>query len=122
MILSWTSYNNLEVKLKVNIKGSSDTPTIANERIPSKDELSRILRMASPRGRVSIAMTAFSCLRPESLGDNLGTDGIRLEELTEAKASTRDVKFEKTPAILLARRALSKARQGTQPQAGPLRA
>lgn len=110
VILSWTSYNNLEVKLKVNIKGSSDTPTIANERVPSKDELSRILRMASPRGRVSIAMMAFSGLRPESLGDYLGTDGIRLEDFTEAKVSAHGVKFEKTPTILLVRRTLSKAR------------
>ncbi|MDE1852173.1 MAG: site-specific integrase [Thaumarchaeota archaeon] len=110
VILSWTSYNNLEVKLKVNIKGSSDTPTIANERVPSKDELSKILRMASPRGRVSIAMIAFSGLRPESLGDYLGTDGIRLEDLTEAKVSASGVKFEKVPTILLVRRALSKAR------------
>ncbi|MDG7026386.1 MAG: site-specific integrase, partial [Nitrososphaerota archaeon] len=62
VILSWTSYNNLDAKLKVNIKGSSDTPTIANERVPSKDELSRIVRMASPRGRVSIASLAFSGL------------------------------------------------------------
>jgi len=83
VILSWTSYNNLDLKLKVNIKGASDTPTIANERVPSKDELSRILRMASPRGRVSVAMIAFSGLRPESLGDYLGTEGIRLEDFTE---------------------------------------
>ena len=110
VILSWTSYNNLEVKLKVNIKGSSDTPTIANERIPSKDELSRILRMASPRGRVSIAMIAFSGLRPESLGDYLGTDGIRLEDFRDAKVSSKEVEFEKVPTILLVRRTLSKAR------------
>ena len=110
VILSWTSYNNLDAKLKVNIKGSSDTPTIANERVPSKDELSRIVRMASPRGRVSIASLAFSGLRPESLGDYLGTDGIRLGDFTEAKISSRGIGFEKGPAILLVRRALSKAR------------
>jgi len=110
VILSWTFYNNLDVKLKVNIKGTSETPTIANERVPSKDELSRILRMASPRGRVSIAMMAFSGLRPESLGDYLGTDGIRLEDFTEAKVSSGSVEFEKVPAILLVRRTLSKAR------------
>ncbi|MDG6939007.1 MAG: hypothetical protein JRN39_01200 [Nitrososphaerota archaeon] len=85
VVLSWTAYNNLQVKLKVNVKGSSDTPTIANERIPGKDELSRILRMASPGRRVSVAMIAFSGLRPESLRDYLGTDGIRLEDLIEAR-------------------------------------
>ena len=110
VILSWTSYNNLDVKLRVNIKGSSDTPTIASERIPSKDELSRILRMASPRGRTSVALMAFSGLRPESLGDYLGTDGIRLGDFTEAKVRDDGIEFEKVPTILLVRRALSKAR------------
>ncbi len=110
VVLSWSYYNNLGVKLKVNIKGTSETPTIANERIPSKNELSRILRMASPRGRVSIAMMAFSGLRPESLGDYLGTDGIRLADFAEAKVSGGSVEFEKVRAILLVRRTLSKAR------------
>ncbi|MDG7024739.1 MAG: site-specific integrase, partial [Nitrososphaerota archaeon] len=109
VILSWLSYNNIDAKLKVNVKGASETPTIASERVPSKDELSRILRMASPRGRVSIAMMAFSGLRPESLGDFHGTDGIRLEDLTEAKATSKGVEF-KAPTILVVRRALSKAR------------
>jgi hypothetical protein len=110
VILSWTSYNNLDVKLKVNIKGSSDTPTIADERVPSKDELSRILRMASPRGRISISTIAFSGLRPESLGDYLGKDGIRLGDFAEAKVRSDGMEFVKVPAILLVRRALSKAR------------
>jgi len=111
VIISWTAYNNLDVKLKVNIKGSSETPTIANERVPSKDELSRIIRMASPRGRVSVASIAFGGLRPESLGDYLGTDGIRLGDFTEAKISDSGIEFEKVPAILLVRAALSKGRQ-----------
>ncbi len=110
VVLSWTFYNNLDVKLKVNIKGTSETPTIVNERVPSRDELSRILRMATPRGRVSIAMMAFSGLRPESLGDYLGTDGIRLEDFTEARISSKSVEFEKVPTTVLVRRALSKAR------------
>jgi hypothetical protein len=55
-------------------------------------------------------MIAFSGLRPESLGDYLGTDGIRLEDFTEAKASSKGIQFEKVPTVLLVRRALSKAR------------
>jgi len=53
---SWLSYNGVNVKLKVNIRGESDTPRMADERMPSKEELDRILRMATPRGRVSIAL------------------------------------------------------------------
>jgi len=66
VIISWTSYNGLDVQLKVNIRGRGDTPTLSNERVPTRDELSNILRMATPRGRVAIAMMAFSALRPEN--------------------------------------------------------
>ncbi len=110
VILSWTSYNNLNVKLKVNIKGSSDTPTVATERVPSKDKLSKILRMASPRGRVSIAILSFSGVRPESLGDYLWTGGIRLGDFSDAKARNDGIEFDKVPTVLLVRKALSKAR------------
>ena len=81
---SWLSYNNVSVKLKVNIAGEYDQPTIAKERIPSKDELDRILRMATPRARVSIALMAFSGLRPQTLGNYDGTDGVRLGDFSEA--------------------------------------
>ncbi len=94
VILSWLSYNNIEVKLKVNIRGKSETPTIADERVPSKEELSRILRMASPRARVSIALMAFSGLRPESLGSFAGTDGIRLQDFIEAKITSEGLSFD----------------------------
>jgi integrase len=112
VILSWLSYNNLDVKLKVNIRGKSETPTIADERIPSKEELSRILRMASPRARVSIALMAFSGLRPESLGSFTGTDGIRLQDFTEAKITSDCLSFDKKniPSILRVRSPLSKGR------------
>jgi uncharacterized Zn-finger protein len=70
---SWLSYNGINVKLKVNIRGESDTPRIADKRVPNKEELDRILRMATPRGRVSIALMAFSGLRPESLGNYDGS-------------------------------------------------
>jgi integrase len=112
VILSWLSYNNMDVKLKVNIRGKSETPTIADERIPSKEELSRILRMASPRARVSIALMAFSGLRPESLGSFTGTDGIKLQDFTEAKITSDGLSFDKKsiPSILRVRSPLSKGR------------
>ncbi|HEV2226415.1 MAG TPA: hypothetical protein VGR56_06375 [Nitrososphaerales archaeon] len=39
VVLSWTAYNGVNVKLKVNIKGRNDSPTLANERVPTRDEL-----------------------------------------------------------------------------------
>jgi len=107
---SWFSYNGVNVKLKVNIRGESDTPRIANERVPSREELDRILRMATLRGRVSIALMAFSGLRPESLGNYEGGDGIRLGDLPEAEIRPDGVEFTKVPTMLIVRKSLSKAK------------
>lgn len=106
---SWLAYNDIDVKLKVNIAGEYDTPTIANERIPDKEELSKILRSASKRGRVSIALMAYSGLRPESLGDYSGKDGIRLSDI-EAEIGEAGLKLESFPARLMVRKGLSKTR------------
>jgi len=46
---SWFAYNDVNVKLKVNIAGEYDAPTLREERVPSKEELDKILRMATPR-------------------------------------------------------------------------
>ncbi|MEM3760033.1 MAG: site-specific integrase [Candidatus Bathyarchaeia archaeon] len=107
---SWLSYNGINVKLKVNIRGESDTPRIANERVPNKEELDRILRMATPRGRVSIALLAFSGLRPESIGNYDGSDGLKLGDFVEAEIHKDGIEFNKIPSMLVIRKSLSKAR------------
>jgi integrase len=109
VILSWLKFNDIRLQLTVNISGENETPTIVNERVPSKEELARILRKATSRGRVAIAIMAFSGLRPESLGDYEGTDGLRLGDLKELKLSD-EIQFEKIPATVMVKSKLSKAR------------
>jgi len=106
---SWLAYNGVSVRLKVNIAGEYDTPTLANERVPSKEELDKIIRMATPRARVPIALMAFSGLRPESLGNYVGTDGLALGDL-EAETSESGLTFSKVPAMVAVRKNLSKSR------------
>ena len=109
VILSWLKFNDIRLQLTVNISGENETPTIVNERVPSKEELARILRKATSRGRVAIAIMAFSGLRPESLGDYEGTDGLRLADLKELKLSD-EIQFDKIPATVMVKSKLSKAR------------
>ena len=83
VLKSWAKFNRIDVKLDVNIKGENETPTIESERVPNKEELARILRKATGRGRVAIALLAFAGLRPESLGDYEGKDGLRIGDIKE---------------------------------------
>jgi len=110
VVQSWLSFNGLNVRLVVNIAGEYDTPTISNERVPSKKELEKIIRMATPRARVSIALMAFSGPRPGSMGNYVGSDGIRLGDFVEAELTRNGMKFTKRPTMLIVRKGLSKAR------------
>jgi integrase len=110
VLRSWLRFNDVTVGMRVNIAGEYATPTIDMERIPSKDELGRIFRMASPRARVSIALMAFSGLRPHSLGNYSGTDGLRLGDFPEAELTATSITFPTVPSPLRIRWSLSKAR------------
>jgi len=107
---SWLAFNGLNVRFKVNIAGEYDTPMTADERVPSKEELDRILRKATPRARVSTVLIGFSGLRPESLGNYDGTDELRIGDFVEAEITDDGLEVPQTPTMLVVRRGLSKAR------------
>ncbi len=112
VLSSWFRFNGIDASLmlSVNMKGEYESPTIANERILTKEELSSIIRKSSARGRVAISMMAFSGLRPESLGNYDGTDGLKFSDFPELKLTDRSVEFGKIPAQVVIRPKLSKAR------------
>ncbi|MEM3661505.1 MAG: hypothetical protein QXG73_01615 [Candidatus Micrarchaeaceae archaeon] len=59
------------------------SPTFENERVLTKEGLARILRKETSKGSVAISLMAYSGLRPESLGNYQGTDGLRLRDLED---------------------------------------
>lgn len=100
VIFSWLKFNDICLQLTVNISGKNETPTIVNERVPSKDERSKTLKKSITRVRVAIAIMAFSHLRPESLGDYEGTEDLRLDDLKEPKLSD-EIQFDKILATVM---------------------
>lgn len=110
VLRSWLKFNDIQISFNVNIKDEHHNPTIENERVPTKEELSKILRKASTRARVSIGLMAFSGLRPESIGNHDGSDGLRLRDFKDVKVSDSGIEFETVPVILNIRHNLSKAR------------
>ncbi len=105
---SWLTFNDIDYKIRINIPNENINETTENERVPTSDELARILRKATSRGRVSISLMAFSGLRPEVLGSYEGDDGLTLGDLEDFNLET--LEFDVTPARINVKASLSKAR------------
>jgi hypothetical protein len=109
-VKSWLGHNRIEVKGRIKIKGVQDTPTLKDERVPTKDELKRIFLAGEEKARVASVIIAQSGMRIEVLGNYLGDDGLRVSDLPELIIKDRVVEFAQVPAIVIVRRELSKAR------------
>lgn len=106
----WLRYNDITLTRKIKISNSSATPTIENEQVPSQEELTRVFRNSSSRVRLAEALMAFADLRPETIGNHNGSDGLKLGDLPEIKIENKQVVFDKIPTIIFIRSPLSKAR------------
>lgn len=105
-LLQW-----IEIKNKIKIEGSQETPTLKDEGVPTKEELKRIFLAADPQQRVACVLLAHAGLRPESLGSYEGNDGLKISDLPEIEVHPRkhELVFKKLPSILIVRPAISKA-------------
>lgn len=108
-VRSWLRFNRVTLVRKIKIGNRNHTPTIEDERVPTGDELLQILSYADDRGRCSIAFMAFAGLRPQSLGDMKGTDGLEVRDLPEMSVEGGRVAFSKVPTMIVVRPGLSKA-------------
>ncbi len=106
---SWLSFNGVPWEHRIKVRGTQATPTLTKERVPTQDELRRIFLAASSRERVAAALMAHAGLRPETLGDYHGTDGLRLSDLPDLVVKGKTVTFRNLPAIVVVRPELSKS-------------
>ncbi len=110
VVKSWLVDNGVELKRKIKIRGVNETPSLREERVPTKEELRRIFLSASKQARVGCVMLAHGGLRPESIGDYHGSDGLRLGDIPELRIAGSKVEFETVPPKVVVRSSLSKAR------------
>ncbi len=108
VLRSWLMFNDIDYSININIPNENLNETTMDERVPTKEELSKILRNATARGRVSVSLMAFGGLRPESLGNYEGDGGITLGDLEELDMG--NLTFSHIPAKVNIRNNLSKAR------------
>jgi hypothetical protein len=110
VVKSWLAHNEISLKRKIRITAANETPTLKDERVPTKEELKRIFMSSSTQARAASSIIAHSGLRPESLGNYHGTDGIRIRDFPELTINGKEVTFKKTPQIMVIRPCLSKTR------------
>ena len=108
-VRSWLQHNHRDITVKIKVKGADDTPTLRKERVPTREELRRIFLSGDKKARAASVLVAHSGLRIACLGNYRGDDGLRIEDIPELKIDGKEVVFEKTPAMVIVRRELSKA-------------
>jgi len=108
-VKSWLAHNRIELRGKIKIKGTEDTPTLRDERVPSARELKKIFLSGDKKARVSSVLVAHSGLRIKTLGNYEGEDGLRVRDLPEMIMEGDSVDFDQVPAMVIVRRELSKA-------------
>ena len=109
-VRSWLNFNEITLVRKIRIGNRNATPTIADERVPTRDELRTILCYPKARARCSIAFIAFSGLRPETLGTMRGKDGLAVKDLPEMRTDGQNIVFARIPTMVVVRSSLSKAK------------
>jgi len=107
-VKSWLAHNDLEVKRKIKIRGARDTPTLRDERTPTPEELRRIFLSGDKKARTACVLMAHSGLRPVTLGNYRGTDGLMVRDFPEMRIEEDTVEFERIPTMVVVRPELSK--------------
>ena len=110
VLKSWLNHNDVELRHKIKIRGANETPSLKDERVPTKEELHRILLSAGKQARVASILLAHAGLRPETIGDYQGRDGLTIRDLPELKIDGSKMTFETIPTKIIVRSSLSKAR------------
>jgi hypothetical protein len=106
---AWWAFNEIVPSRKIIIAGAHDYTRYDNETVPTQAELARILDAADVRGKVAVALPAFSGLRMGVLGDYVGRDGLKIRDLPDIEILDGKVEFSRVPADVIIRKSLSKA-------------
>ncbi|MEM4250013.1 MAG: site-specific integrase [Candidatus Nitrosotenuis sp.] len=109
-VKSFLRHFDVEIKRKIKITNPHATPTLENERVPEADELTELFNRATMRQGAIMALIGKAGLRPEVLGDHDASDGLMVKDLPDIAIVQGLAVVTRTPARIIVRRTLSKAR------------
>ena len=109
-VRSWFKFNGVLLVRTINTGNTNSTPTIDDERTPRPDAILQVMNYGSTRSRCSISFIALAGLRPMTLGNHNGSDGLEVRDLPELQLSEGSAHFSKIPTRVVVRAELSKTK------------
>lgn len=107
-IKSRLRYDGITLTRKIIIPNRTFHPTVANQMVPTKDQIITILRSAKPDTQAIAVLEAFSGFRFKVMSD------LRISDFPEMRIKGKEVIFEKMPTLIKVRRELSKNKRPYQ--------
>lgn len=109
---NWLAFNGVYMKAKIEIANRHKLTTVANERVPTTNEVGTIIGAGDYRSKTMCSLMALAGLRNEVMGNSIGTDGLRIKDLPEMRYNNEKntIEFTKIPTIIIIREELSKAK------------
>ncbi len=108
-VKSWLAHNEVELKRGIKVRNADSTPTLREERVPTREELKAILAYGDDRVRACVGLISQAGLRLETLGDESGTDGLTISDLPEVAVKEGHASFNRVPTMVIVRPELSKS-------------
>jgi integrase len=107
---SWLRFNEIGLEWSPPLD-AQPAATLEAERVPTAEELRRLLSVLSPRDRAAVLILASSGVRIGVLADRFEAGGLTLESLPDLVLGGKIPHFSKVPAILHVPARLSKTRK-----------
>jgi len=115
-IKSWVSFRtDRKLMFAIKVRGARSTPSLKDERVPTKHELVQIFFSGDRKARAASVLLAHAGLRIETLGNYQGKDGLVVKDLPDMRlvagkdGKPAKVEFNQVPTMVVVREELSKA-------------
>lgn len=108
-IRSWLAYNDIVISRRIRISNAQERPTLVHEQSPSPEQVRQVIRMSNLRSRTAISIMAYAGVRPMVLGNDNGTDGLTVGDITDLVVG-QDITWAHVPALVYVRAPISKTR------------
>ena len=109
---SWLDHNGKTVG-KIKIKDADGTPTLTKEQPLTLEELNTIIYNNNQpmSSRLAVVLVAQTGIRPGTLGNYDGSDGLRIGDFPEIKIrkNKKKIEFEKIPTRIRIRKEITKS-------------